>query len=119
MSKDSLAHKTYKMVQRRRRARRRLHGTAERPRLSVHISNRHTSAQIIDDIGGRTIAYVTSAGQKNEASLSDKAAWTGAEIAKLAQKAKVKKVIFDRGERKYHGRVKQLAEAARAGGLEF
>jgi large subunit ribosomal protein L18 len=119
MSKDSLAHKTYKMVQRRRRARRKLHGTAGRPRLSVHISNRQASAQIIDDDNGRTMAYATSIGQKETASLSDKAAWTGSEIAKKAQKAKVKRVIFDRGARKYHGRVKQLADAARAGGLEF
>ncbi|HEX5395134.1 MAG TPA: 50S ribosomal protein L18 [Candidatus Saccharimonadales bacterium] len=119
MSKDSLAHKTYKMVQRRRRARRKIQGTAERPRLSVHISNKHASAQLIDDDSGRTIAYATTVGQKDQAPLSEKAAWTGSEIAKKAHKAKIKSVVFDRGERKYHGRVKQLADAARSEGLEF
>jgi large subunit ribosomal protein L18 len=87
--------------------------------LSVHISNRQVSAQIINDDSGRTLAYATTVGKKETVSLSDKAAWAGSEIAKKAQKAKIKQVIFDRGERKYHGRVKQLAEAARAGGLEF
>lgn len=119
MSKDSLAHQRFKMAQRRQRARRRLHGTAERPRLSVHISHKHVSAQIINDDTGRTVVYATTVGQKNSSPLADKAAWAGGEIAKKAQKAKVKKIIFDRGERKYHGRVQKLAEAARAGGLEF
>ncbi|HEY5550187.1 MAG TPA: 50S ribosomal protein L18 [Candidatus Saccharimonadales bacterium] len=119
MSKDSLEHKKFKLVQRRQRTRRRLLGTAQRPRLSVHISHRHVSAQIIIDDTGRTVAYATTVGQKAAGSLADKAAWAGTEIAKKAQKVKVKKVIFDRGERKYHGRVQKLAEAARAGGLEF
>lgn len=119
MSKDSLAHKRFKMVQRRQRARRRLHGTAERPRLSIHISHKHVSAQIIDDDAGSTVVYTTTVGQRATGPLADQAAWAGAEIAKKAQKAKVKKVIFDRGERKYHGRVQKLAEAARDGGLEF
>lgn len=119
MSKDSPAHKRFKMVQRRHRVRHRLHGTAERPRLSVHISNKHISAQIINDESRRTIVYVTTVGQKTAGSLTDKAAWIGAQVAKNAQNAKVKRVIFDRGERKYHGRVKKLAEAARTGGLKF
>lgn len=119
MSKDSLAHKRFKLVQRRQRARRQLHGTDECPRLSIHISQKHVSAQIIDDNSGRTVAYATTVGQKATGPLADKAAWAGAEIAKKAQKAKVKKVIFDRGERKYQGRVQKLAEAARDGGLEF
>ena len=119
MSKDSLEHKRYKQTQRRGRARRHAHGTAERPRLSIHVSQKHISAQIINDDLGQTIAYATTAGQKTTGPLSEKAVWTGAEIAKKAQKAKVKRVVFDRGERKYHGRIKQLAEAARAGGLEF
>lgn len=119
MSKDSLAHKSYKKIQRRNRARSQMHGTAQKPRLSVHISHKHVSAQIINDDSGQTIAYATTVGQKTTGPLTDRAAWAGTEIAKKAQKAKVKKVIFDRGERKYHGRVKNLAEAARAGGLEF
>ena len=119
MSKDSLAHKRFKMEQRRQRARRSMHGTADKPRLSAHISNRQVSVQIINDESGRTLAYVTSVGKKTGGPLSDKAAWAGTEIAKKALKAKVKKVVFDRGERQYHGRVKKLAEAARQGGLEF
>jgi large subunit ribosomal protein L18 len=119
MSQDSLAHKHFKAAQRRRRTRRQLHGTAGRPRLSVHISHRHISAQLIDDDAGQTLAYATTVGQKTDGALADKAAWTGTEIAKKAQKAKVKKVIFDRGARQYHGRVKKLAEAARSGGLEL
>ena len=119
MSNDSLAHKRFKMIQRRHRTRRQLHGTAERPRLSVHISHKHISAQLVNDDSGRTLAYATTVGQNAPGPLAEKAAWAGAEIAKKAQKAKIKKVIFDRGERKYHGRIKQLAEAARAGGLEF
>ncbi len=119
MSKDSLAHKRFKTAQRRQRARRRMRGTADKPRLSVHISNRQVSAQIINDVSGQTLAYVTSVGQKSTGPLTDKAAWAGAEIAKKALKAKVKRVVFDRGERLYHGRVNKLAEAARQGGLEF
>jgi large subunit ribosomal protein L18 len=119
MSQDSLAHKHFKAAQRRHRTRQRLHGSAGRPRLSVNISQKHVSAQLIDDDNGRTLAYTTTVGQKTGGSLSDKAAWTGSEIAKKAQKAKIKKVVFDRGEKQYHGRMKKLAEAARSGGLEL
>ena len=119
MSQDTLTHKQFKLTQRRGRTRRQLHGTAARPRLSVHISHQHVSAQLIDDDSGRTLAYVTTVGQKATGSMTDRATWIGTEIAKRAQKIKIKKIIFDRGERRYHGRVKQLAEAARSGGLEF
>ncbi len=119
MSKDSLAHKQIQTVLRARRTRSTAHGTNERPRLSVHISNRHITAQIIDDTAGKTLAYATTVGSKTEGKMSEKAAFVGGEIAKKAAKAKVKKVIFDRGSRRYHGRVKALAEAARAAGLEF
>lgn len=96
-----------------------LHGTAKRPRLSVHISNRQVSAQLIDDDASRTLFASTSLKNVKTGSLSDKAEWVGADIAKRATKAKLKAVVFDRGARRYHGRVKKLAEAARAGGLEF
>lgn len=96
-----------------------LHGTAERPRLSVYISNRQVSAQLIDDDAGSTIAASTSVGAKASDNLTAKATAVGTDIAKLASKAKIKKVVFDRGAKLYHGRVKALAEAARAGGLEF
>lgn len=119
MSQDSLVHKQFKAVQRKQRTRSRLHGTAQRPRLSINISNKHISAQIIDDDSGQTLAYTSTAGQKISGPLAEKAAWIGAEIAKKAKKSKIRAVIFDRGGLRYHQRVKQLAEAARSNGLEF
>ena len=93
--------------------------TGGRPRLSVHISNLHVSAQIIDDENSKTLASISTVGKKMRGNMSDKAEWIGSEIALQAKKSKVKKVSFDRGHRKYHGRVKKLADAARKGGLEF
>lgn len=119
MRKDSLVHKQAKALLRAGRARARNRGTAEQPRLSVHISNQHISAQIIDDEAGKTLVYVTTVGAKTAGTMTEKAAWVGGEIAKRAQKSKVKRVFFDKGARRYHGQVKNLAEAARAGGLEF
>lgn len=95
-------------------------GTTDRPRLSVHVSNLHVSAQVIDDSKHETLAHSTSANQKAATgSLQAKAEWVGADIAKKAKSAKVSKVVFDRGGKKYHGRIKALADAARAAGLEF
>jgi large subunit ribosomal protein L18 len=94
-------------------------GTPERPRLSVHVSNVHISAQIIDDSKGITLAYCSTVGTDQKGSMSEKAAWVGEEIASTAKKAKVGKVVFDRGARLYHGRIKILADAAREKGLEF
>lgn len=102
------------------RSRHRTKGTTERPRLSVNVSNRHVSAQIIDDSKSKTLAAVTTVGQKSVGkTATDRSEWVGAEIAKKAKTAKVKKVVFDRGSRLYHGRVKALADAARKEGLEF
>jgi large subunit ribosomal protein L18 len=115
-----LAKKLHNRRQRQARIRSKVVGTPERPRLSVFLSNMHVSAQIIDDTAGKTIVAVTTVGQKAvTGSLSEKATWVGTEIAKKAKTAKVTKVVFDRNGRGYHGRVKALAEAARAGGLEF
>lgn len=116
---DRLTHKTQIAARRSNRVRTRLTGTAERPRLSVHISNLHISAQIIDDTKRTTMAYATTVGRKLEGNMTAKAVVIGEEIAKKALKAKVSKVVFDRGPKNYHGRVKSLADAARAGGLEF
>ena len=88
--------------------------------MSVHISNLHVSAQLIDDTTHSTIAAVTTVGQKAATgTMTDKAVWVGTEIAKKAKAAKVTKVVFDRGGNLYHGRVKALADAAREQGLEF
>jgi len=115
-----LAHKSHNRAQRAHRVRATVFGTSERPRLSVHISNLHVSAQIINDETHSTLAAVSTVGQKAATgTMTEKAAWVGTEIAKKAKTAKVKQVVLDRSSKLYHGRVKALAEAARAAGLEF
>jgi len=105
---------------RKKRVRANVTGTAERPRLSVYLSNMHIHAQIINDTDGKTLASSTTATTKEaKGTMSEKAAWVGKDIAAKAKKAKVTKVVFDRNGRKYHGRLKSLADAAREGGLEF
>lgn len=117
---NSLAHKLHNRSQRKRRIRSVISGTAKRPRLSVYVSNTNITAQLVDDTTSKTLGYVTTVGQKNlKGSMSEKAEWAGAEIAKQAQAAKLKSVVFDRGGKLYHGRVAALAEAARKAGLEF
>ena len=101
------------------RTRAKIHGTAERPRLSVNISNKHIIAQVIDDDKGATLAYATTVGSKEKGSKTELAAKIGSEIAKKAKKAKIEKVVFDRGSRLYAGRLSALADAARKEGLEF
>ena len=104
---------------RAKRTRAKIHGTAERPRLSVHISNLHIMAQVIDDDQGKTLAYATTVGEKLTGTKTEKAAVIGKEIAEKAKKARVKQVVFDRGAKLYAGRMSALAEAARKEGLEF
>jgi large subunit ribosomal protein L18 len=105
---------------RKNRVRATVSGTPERPRLSVYVSNMHIHAQIVDDTTGKTLVSTTTATAKDaKGSLSEKAAWAGTNIAAKAKKANITKVVFDRNGRKYHGRLKALADAARAGGLEF
>lgn len=117
---NSLLHKLRKQWQRKHRVRATVSGTAERPRLSVHISNKHITAQVIDDESGKTLAYATTVGAKAaKGTMKERAAWVGQEVAKKAIAAKVKKVVFDRGGHIYHGRVAALADAARNAGLEF
>lgn len=101
------------------RTRAKIHGTAERPRLSVHFSNLNITAQIIDDDKKATLAYATTVGAKMSGTMTEKAAQIGAEIAKLAKAKKVTKVVFDRGAKLYAGRMHALAEATRKEGLEF
>lgn len=117
---NNLAHKLHNRLQRKARVRSRISGTAERPRLSVHVSNLHVTAQIIDDTTHQTIAAVSTVGQKAATgTLTEKAAWVGTEIAKKSKAARIKAVVFDRGGKVYHGRVQALADAARKEGLEF
>jgi len=104
---------------RAKRTRAKIHGTSERPRLTVHFSNLHITAQIINDDQGTTIAYSTTVGKKMSGTMSAKATQIGTEIAKLAKKANINKVVFDRGSKLYAGRMSALAEAARQEGLEF
>ena len=104
---------------RKNRTRAKIHGTAQRPRLTAHISNMHVIAQLIDDEKGATLAYASTIGSKQKGNKTQLAAYVGTEIAKKAKKAKIKKVVFDRGSRLYAGRMSALAEAARKEGLEF
>ncbi len=112
--------KERQQLRRRRHVRRKITGTAERPRLSVHRTNKHIYAQLIDDITGVTLAAAGSLG-KNGVYGGNKAAATtvGQQIAAAAKAKGITRAAFDRGHYKYHGRVKALADAARQGGLSF
>lgn len=94
-------------------------GTAERPRLAVFRSASHIYAQVIDDASGKTLAAASSADIKSKAAKTDLSTQVGTAIAEKAKAKGVAAVVFDRGGYRYHGRVKALADAARAGGLEF
>jgi len=114
-----------KQAQRKRRryhVRNRVHGTAERPRLTVFRSLKHIYAQIVNDDEGRTL--VTASTQSKDLSLKNggnvaAAQTVGTQVAELALAAGITQVAFDRGFCRFHGRVKALAEAARKGGLKF
>jgi len=112
--------KALEQVQRRRaRVRAKVSGTPERPRLSVKITDRNITAQLIDDTKGVTLAYATTVGRELTGTLTERATVIGTDIAGLAKTKKVAKVVFDRGSRIYHGRLHALATAARNAGLEF
>ncbi|MBL9151461.1 MAG: 50S ribosomal protein L18 [Verrucomicrobiales bacterium] len=104
-----------------RRIRKRITGSAERPRLAVHFSNQNVYAQIIDDEAGKTL--VSASTKEKGSSLSGANAETASKVGKLiaerAQTAKISGVVFDRGGYFYHGKVKALADAAREAGLQF
>lgn len=116
---SDLAKKLLNKSLRKNRVRAKVTGTAERPRLTVTISNKHVSAQLIDDVKRHTLAASTTVGTKQEGSLTEQAAFVGADIAKKAKKAKISTVVFDRNGRQYAGRLQALAEASRKEGLEF
>jgi large subunit ribosomal protein L18 len=109
-------------ARRHRRVRKNISGTAQRPRLAVFRSSRHISAQVIDDVAGRTLVSAATV----EASLRSSgggdvqaAQAVGRLLAERAKESGITRVVFDRGGFRYHGRVAALADAARAAGLEF
>jgi large subunit ribosomal protein L18 len=114
----SLRTKAVRRERRRRRVRQKVTGTAERPRISVFRSNRGISAQLIDDLQGRTLAAVswTEADLRSLPPM-DQARRAGALLAERARGAGVERAVFDRGGYQYHGQVRALAEAARETGL--
>jgi large subunit ribosomal protein L18 len=106
------------------RIRKKVTGTAERPRLSVHFSGKHVYAQVIDDNSGRTLVAASTAdrsllGKDKAAANKTAAEQVGKAIAERLLAKKLERVVFDRGGFLYHGKVKALADAARAGGLKF
>jgi len=109
-------------LRRHRRVRKKVSGTAERPRLAVYRSNKHISAQVIDDVTGHTLAAASTV----ESSMTtggtgniDAAKAVGAAVADRAKAQGINAVIFDRGGYQYHGRVAAVADAAREAGLEL
>ncbi len=113
-------NKNKQRIKRHRRIRFNMKGTPERPRLNVFRSNKNIYAQLIDDLSGKTLVQANSKDMKNvTGSNIEGAKAVGEAIAKLAVEKGYKSVVFDRGGYLYHGRVKALADAARAAGLEF
>jgi large subunit ribosomal protein L18 len=109
------AHKN----RRRTRIRRKIIGTAERPRLSVYRSNVHIYAQLVDDLEGHTLTAANSREAEGAENRTDAARLVGKLLASRASNAGIETVVFDRGGNMYHGRVAALAEGARAGGLKL
>ena len=116
---SNLAKKLLNRSLRKNRVRSKVSGTSERPRLSVTISNKHISVQIIDDVKQTTLAAATTVGSKMTGTMTEKAAKIGEDIARKAKKAKINTVVFDRNGYQYAGRLSALADAARKEGLEF
>ena len=117
----SKTNRKLERVRRHVRVRNKISGTAERPRLCVYRSNTNLYAQIIDDVAGKTLVSASTLDKEVKTKHSNKEAAkeVGTLIAKRATEKKIKEVVFDRGGYIYHGVVKELAEAAREGGLEF
>jgi len=103
------------------RIRRKVSGTAERPRLAVHYSNQHIYAQVIDDTAGKTLVSASTLDKSFESASSniESAQKVGALIAERAKGSNISAVVFDRGGHLYHGKIKALADAAREAGLQF
>jgi large subunit ribosomal protein L18 len=116
------AKKTASRLRRQIRVRKKINGTAERPRLVVSKSSKHLFVQVIDDVAGKTLASASTMEadlRATEANKTDKAKTVGGLIADRAKAAGIDSVVFDRAGNKYHGRIAALADAAREGGLGF
>jgi large subunit ribosomal protein L18 len=112
--------KPQRRLKRRRRVRAKIHGSAERPRISVMRSNRGVFVQLIDDEAGRTLVSASwTEADIQKLSPMDQARKVGELLADRAKTAGVQRAVFDRGGYKYHGRVKAIAEGAREGGLQL
>ena len=119
---NSAKYKRDARIKRHARVRKHVRGTAQRPRLAVFRSNRHISAQVIDDRAGRTLVSASTQEsdlQSGGTSNKDAARRVGQLVARRARDAGIERVVFDRGGFLYHGRVAAVAEAAREAGLEF
>lgn len=125
LSRKRVQRKQVRQRRTRQRIRKRVAGTPERPRLTVHKSLRYIYAQVIDDQAGRTLAQASSlegevrGGLEGSAATKAAAKAVGAKIAERAKAQGVEQVVFDRGGYVYHGKVKELADGAREGGLRF
>ncbi|PRX43953.1 LSU ribosomal protein L18P [Prauserella shujinwangii] len=122
VGKDISTRRRVAKTRRHFRLRKKISGTAERPRLSVKRSSRHMHVQLIDDIAGHTLAAASTLEADVQAVEGDKkakAAKVGELIAARAKNAGISSAVFDRGGNAYHGRIAALADAAREGGLEF
>jgi large subunit ribosomal protein L18 len=115
---DKNKQKAQRWAKRKRRVRRRIFGTPEKPRLSVFRSNQHIYAQLINDVEGRTLTSASTV-QMERGGTTDAASEVGKRLAENAKSAGVQRIVFDRSGYRFHGRVKALADAAREGGLEF
>jgi large subunit ribosomal protein L18 len=113
----STSTKHEKMTRRAKRTRANIHGTAERPRLSVKRSLKHTYVQLINDDEGKTLAAVSDKDVQTKGKPVEVAKEIGSLIAKKAESLGIKSAIFDRGPYRYHGRVAAIAEGAREAGL--
>jgi len=114
-----MATKETRRIRIKRSIRSRISGTAECPRLTVFRSNKQIYAQVIDDTTGRTLAAASSLKLSEKATKKEIAAKVGALIAQHAKEAGIQSVVFDRNGYLYHGRIKELADAARNSGLKF
>jgi large subunit ribosomal protein L18 len=114
-----MTNKELRRIKIKQRVRTHISGTSARPRLSVFRSNKQIYAQVIDDLTGKTLAAASSLGITEKAPKKETAAKVGELIAQKSKEAGIETVVFDRNGYLYHGRVKELADAARKGGLKF